>query len=257
MDLPPRGHREEVAILQDLLYTIASKIPKNKRANAIQYEDSLVRKYDEVEGRLMELGVSYTSPLYASNNASPSEEEENLAAFYSLPPEKQKEVSKYYLNTYGAEWPPKIVHPFALSQLSRRAPLPRAPLPPAPLPPAPPSRQQNPALFLRPPPTPAQQPRQRRAGTPQRQPPPPPTSMPDTQPRSWGNFLHNCVGGVCRTIRCPVCKNSVFRRSLSGHLLDDHGVGKDIQFWLNKARAQGGTRRRRKSNKKHRKTIRK
>jgi hypothetical protein len=74
--------------------------------------------------------------------------------------------------------------------------------------------------------------------------------MPVTQPRSWGNFLHNCVGGVCRTIKCPVCKNYVYRRSLTGHLLDDHGVGRNIQFWLNKARAQGGTRRRRKSVKK-------
>jgi hypothetical protein len=92
-------------------------------------------------------------------------------------------------------------------------------------------------------------------------PPPsmPPPSMSVTQPRSWGNFLHNCVGGVCRTIRCPVCNRSVYRRSLTGHLLDDHGVGRNIHYWLNKARAQGGTRRRRKSKKAktQRKTIRK
>ena len=259
--LPRHGNTNEAQILQDHLYTIASQISNNQRANAIQYDAPLVQKYDEIEKRLIELGVPYTSPLYGANNVTPSEEEENLAAFYRLSPAEQKKVSKYYLNTYGAVWPPEIVHPFASlppPRVSRRPP----PAPPASLPPPP--------LFLRPPPPSyksPQQPRHRRAGTPPRPMPPasmpqqppsmPPPSMPVTQPRSWGNFLHNCVGGVCRTIKCPVCKNYVFRRSLTGHLLDDHGVGRNIQFWLNKARAQGGTRRRRKSVKKQRKTIRK
>ena len=279
--LPQRGHRDEARILQELLYTIASRVSNNQKANAIQYDAPLVQKYDEIENRLIQLDVPYTSPLYGANNATPSEEEENLAAFYRLPPAKQKEVSKYYLNTYGAVWPPEIVHPFAsLPPLRASLPPPRASLPPprASLPPpraslAPPRASLPPPRASLPPPRaslpPQSQPRHRRAGTPPPSMPPPsmpppsmpppPPSMPVTQPRSWGNFLHNCVGGVCRTIKCPVCKNYVFRRSLSDHLLDDHGVGRNIHYWLNKARVQGGTRRLRKSKKakKQRKTIRK
>ena len=224
------GREEEAQKLQELLYTIARLVPSNKRANDIQYDAPLVQKYDEIEERLIELGVPYTSPLYGSNNATSSEEDDfglfNPAARAPPPPSHQQPPPSYQSH------PPQPRH--------RRAGTPPRPKPQPPPPPAP-----RPPLPAPPPPS---------------MPPPsmPPASMPVTQPRTWGNFLHNCVGGVCRTIKCPVCKNYVYRRSLTGHLLDDHGVGRNIQFWLNKARAQGGTRRRRKSKKaKHRKTIRK
>lgn len=226
-----RDSEEEAQKLQELLYTIAQLVPSNKRANAIQYDDPLVQKYDKIEERLIELRVPYTSPFYGSNNATPSEGDDfslfNPSPRAPPPPSHQQ--------------PPPSYQSHPSQPRHRRAGTPPRPKPQPPPPPAP-----RPPLPAPPPP------------------PPPPASMPSaskpvTQPTSWGNFFRGCVGGLCRTIVCPICKQSVFKKNISGHFLYHHGVGKhNLSYWLGQVSPEGGTRRRRKSKKtKHRKTIRK
>jgi hypothetical protein len=267
--LQHHGYRNEAQILQDHLYTIASQIPKNERANAIQYNDSLVQKYDEIEKRLIELGVPYTSPLYGANNATPSEEEENSVAPLFLRPPPPYYNSPQQPRHRRAGTPPRPMPPPSAARLGARARASPAPPRASPAPPraspAPPRASPAPpgaSLPVPPRAFPAPPPNHRRAGSIPRsaQPSAPNPYKPLVPPLKKSLFtrLGNCVGRVCFSIKCPVCYEYVLRRSLKDHLLD-HNVGKHIQFWINKARAQGGTRRRRKSKKakKQRKTIRK
>ena len=79
--------------------------------------------------------------------------------------------------------------------------------------------------------------------------------------------FHACTGGRCRQIYCTFCGNYVYRSDLTRHLFSEHGFGPGYLRARNhllaqhaasgRSKADGGTRRRIKSNKKQRKTIRK
>ena len=246
------GDKGEAEILQGLLNNIASLIPEEVRSGYIERDNSLVKTYDKIEERLKHLHVPYTSTLYSGINHTPPSAARLGAR------------GRASLSALGASPAPPRASP-APPRASLPAPPRASPAPPR-ASPAPPgaSLPAPPRASLPVPPRafPAPPPNHRRAGSIPRsaQPSAPNPYKPLVPPLKKSLFtrLGNCVGRVCFSIKCPVCYEYVLRRSLKDHLLD-HNVGKHIQFWINKARAQGGTRRRRKSKKakKQRKTIRK